>query len=421
MGVVVCIYLMTALGCWSAPPETVDRAQTYMPLPDRVVLTWNGDPSRSQAVSWRTDTTIVIAQAQLAVASAAPGRSVQKGFSDSSQTYKAVTTKLVTDLGTAHYHTLEFSGLMPNTLYTYRVGADEKPWSEWFHFRTASDAAEPFTFIYLGDAQNDLKEFWSRLVRGAFSKATNTRFIIHAGDLVNRANADAEWGEWFYAGNHEYTKDQAGDQHLSQYWRPQFAFPAHGPVGLEESVYYLDYQGVRFVVLNSNERLADQAAWLEKVLQENTQRWIIAVFHHPIFSSAKGQDNEVLRQAWMPILDRYQVDLVLQGHDHTYGRTGNVRSGVQVQGGDSGTVYAVSVSGPKMFAHSDHPLMRRVAEDIQLYQVVSVNGDTLRYSAYTATDELYDAFELHKQEGGGNTLVELGSGMPERRREVEEK
>ena len=46
---------------------------------------------------------------------------------------------------------------------TYRVG-DGVNWSEWFHFRTASDRPEPFSFIYFGDAQTDLKSLWSRVI-----------------------------------------------------------------------------------------------------------------------------------------------------------------------------------------------------------------------------------------------------------------
>ena len=38
------------------------------PLPDRIVLTWRGDPATSQAVTWRTDTTITRAVAEFAVA-----------------------------------------------------------------------------------------------------------------------------------------------------------------------------------------------------------------------------------------------------------------------------------------------------------------------------------------------------------------
>ncbi|MFM8215573.1 MAG: fibronectin type III domain-containing protein, partial [Pirellula sp.] len=46
--------------------------------------------------------------------------------------------------------------LQPATKYAYRVG-DGVNWSEWFQFRTASTQPEPFSFVYFGDAQNDLR------------------------------------------------------------------------------------------------------------------------------------------------------------------------------------------------------------------------------------------------------------------------
>src|SRR5690606_31850231 len=104
-----------------------------------------------------------------------------------------------TNLGNAHYHSATFTGLKPNTLYAYRVGDGEKLWSEWFQFRTASDTPAPVQFIYVGDAQTNLKSLWSRVIRQAYSDAPKATFLLHAGDLVNRGDADAEWGEWFYS------------------------------------------------------------------------------------------------------------------------------------------------------------------------------------------------------------------------------
>ena len=47
-----------------------EMAHVPTPLPDRVVLTWNDDPATTQAVTWRTDTSIEVGLAQLAVANA---------------------------------------------------------------------------------------------------------------------------------------------------------------------------------------------------------------------------------------------------------------------------------------------------------------------------------------------------------------
>lgn len=405
--------------------QPVPAAVAHRPtaLPDRIVLTWQGDPARSQSVTWRTDASVERAVAQIALAEAGPG------FPAKAQTVEAVTTPLTTDLGPAHYHTARFENLKPRTKYVYRVG-DGVNWSEWIQFRTAADRPEPFSFIYFGDAQNDIKAHWSRVIREAYSDAPKARFIIHAGDLINSANRDAEWGEWFQAGgwvnammpsipspgNHEYAREPDDTRRLSRHWRPQFALPENGPKGLEETVYFIDYQGARIISLNSNERQAEQVEWLEKALANNPNRWTILTFHHPIFSSARGRDNPELRALWKPLFDKHRVDLVLQGHDHTYARS-NLRTGMNVREAESGTVYVVSVSGPKMYNLERSDWMQRAAEDTQLYQIISIDGNRLTYEARTATGDLYDAFELHKRRGRPNRLVEkTPKDLPERLR-----
>ena len=61
--------------------------------------------------------------------------------------------------------------------------------------------------------------------------------------------------------------------------------------------------------------------------------------------------------------------------------------------------------------------MRRSAEDVQLYQIIAIDGDVLRYEARTALGEPYDAFELHKQpDGRPNRMVERIPATPEIRR-----
>ncbi len=508
---------------WKPTPYADAAAHAPRPLPDRIVLTWSGDPATTQAVTWRTDTSVRRARAELAVAN-------ENGSALQGEPFPARTEAFASDLGAAHYHRVEFTGLEPATLYAYRVG-DGANWSEWLHFRTASREARPFTFVYFGDAQNDVRTHWSRVFREAFRAAPQAAFTLHAGDLINRANRDAEWGEWFGApgwvngmvpvvptpGNHEYFRDGAGPEQerrwdtgaggtvdvtvvareaaadgsgtrlavraadgraaalrldregrvvaadagftaltghaadavlgrkpdaaplrdrqaapgvrtLSRHWRPQFTLPDHGPAGLEETCYFLDYQGARIVSLNSNERQAEQAAWLRRVLADRPQRWTIVTFHHPLFSPAAERDNTALRAAWKPVFDEFKVDLVLTGHDHTYARSGdatgvvrvgtrNVAKGYrQVYDPAVGTVHVVSVSGPKMYELKSDEWAVRAAEDTQLFQVVTVDGDELRYEARTATGRLYDAFTLRKRPGLPNALVEHPDRLPPERR-----
>ncbi len=405
----------------NASYDTAAHDARPSPVPDRIVLTWNGDPSSSQAVTWRTDASVVDALVEIAPATASPR------FMVDVRKVPARTHAVVTENGASHYHSATIGDLRPGTLYAYRVGSDDL-WSEWFHFRTALDKPAPFSFIYLGDAQNNILSLWSRTIRAAYATAPEASFVLHAGDLVNRANRDGEWGEWFRAGayihatvnavptpgNHEYAKNETGKRRLSRLWRPQFTLPLNGPEGLEESVYFLDYQGVRIISLNSNEKRDDQVPWLETVLRENPNRWTLVTFHHPVYSTGKGRDNKTLREQWKPLFDRYRVDLVLQGHDHSYGRGSNLPMGTIARDEGEGTVYVVSVSGPKQYDLSSDRWWRRAAENTQLYQTITVDGDTLRYEARTATSELYDAFDLIKRKDAPNVLVDRIPDTPAR-------
>jgi acid phosphatase type 7 len=79
-----------------------------------------------------------------------------------------------------------------------------------------------------------------------------------------------------------------------------------------------------------------------------------------------------------------------------------------------GRVYVVSVSGPNIYTVERAPWMQRAAENTQLYQLVTVDGETLRYEARTVTGEVYDAFELKKRRNRPNILIERGPKTPER-------
>lgn len=403
--------------------------------PDHIVINFGENPATTASVTWRTSPEVEKGYAEIALATAAPK------FWRNARTLAATTetmdaSEILTAEVVSNYHSVTFENLLPDTLYAYRVG-DGNIWSEWVHFRTASEEPEPFSFLYVGDAQNYILELWSRLIREGYRKAPEARFIIHAGDLVSEAHSERQWEEWFTAGgwihrmlpsisvpgNHEfepYTEEENAQdiEHLSVQWRPQFTLPLNGPKGLEETVYYTDYQGVRILALNSSEMQQEQVAWIEEVMAENPNKWTVATFHHPLYSASAGRNNNRLRDLWKPIFDKYGIDLALQGHDHSYARgrvapTGeNVVSGTNMRD-RTGTVYVVSVSGGKMYnvrpegwkafgAERD-----RAAENTQLFQVIHVDGDTLSYAAYTAIGQLYDKFDLIKPVGGGpNTFVE---------------
>lgn len=397
------------------------------PNPDRIILNVTEDPSTSIAVNWRTENTVSESFAEIILADADPR------FVGNAIRSKAKTERVDFEENSANYHSLVFENLTPNSKYAYRVGQGDY-WSEWFHFNTAGVAGEDFSFIYYGDVQSNIHTLWSRVVRDAYAKAPDARLMMYAGDLINRANRDVEWGDWFEAGgfihsmipgfpspgNHDHydTADEVNT--ISTFWRPQFNLPENGPVGLEETVYFSDIQGVRFISLNSDqveesdEDLEKQRVWLEGILEDNPNRWTCVTFHHPIFSPKGTRDNKRMRDTFKPLFDKYKVDLVLQGHDHTYARG---MDKIPMEGNKkSGTMYVVSVSGPKMTGNQVEKKfwMDRSAVYTQLYHVVSVSKNKIEFESFTATGELYDAFDLIKRKGKINKLVNrIPKNVPE--------
>lgn len=72
--------------------------------------------------------------------------------------------------------------------------------------------------------------------------------------------------------------------------------------------------------------LGPQVTWLKQDLAANTQQWTIVYFHHPPYTKGShDSDTEPelinMRQNLVRILERYKVDLVLNGHSHSYERS----------------------------------------------------------------------------------------------------
>ncbi|MBT0669279.1 metallophosphoesterase family protein [Novosphingobium profundi] len=415
--------LLAALLAGTCAAIPAARAQEQTPQlapatasPERIILNLTADTAHEMAVTWRTAPGLA-GIVEYAVATPGPDF-VQAPMRLEAKSEDATIATEEDPEFHAAYHSAVLKGLVPDTVYAYRVG-DGTRWSEWFQFRTAAQEARPFRFLYLGDMQNQVLSQASRTLRMGFRTAGDVAFTIHAGDLINHHNSDREWGEWFAAGgflyaqtpqmptpgNHEYGKDgaaRAGSSVTGQ-WRHQFTLPENGPTGVPEATethWYTDYQGLRLISIDSPQldrnaqARAQTIAWLAQLLKDNPNRWTVIFLHFPLFSSDPDRDNPKVRSALKPLIDRYKVDLVLQGHDHGYARGAVGPQGPAAD--DAGATYVVSVAGPKMYPVGKLDWARKTAERTQAYQIIDVAPEELRYRAYSANGALLDEVALRK-------------------------
>lgn len=364
--------------------------------PDHVVLTWSGDPATSQSIQWRT----------------APGsahsllRYAPEGGEAS--VVEAATTELRTpDVANDPHvlrHTAVLEGLEPATTYRYAIGDGER-WGEERAFTTAPAQGAPFSFIYMGDAQNGL-DSWGGLVRKARARHPQAAFYVMAGDLVNWGERRDDWDLFFHnargvfdsrplvpaVGNHEV------DQGHAELYVAQFDLPRNGPDGVEpERVYAMEYSDTLFVVLDSNLEPGPQVEWLDATLGGSDATWKFVVFHHPLYSPRPGDRGQPeLKAAWIPVFEKHGVDLVLTGDDHAYMRSHPLRGEQVMDSPADGPIYILSVAGTKMYEQEDAPYVAKRFTDTSTYQVIDIDGGRLEYTAYDIDGQVMDAFTIEK-------------------------
>ncbi len=399
---VALVAVRTGAGSTAAPTDD----GTATAVPDRIILNPTTDAATSQTITWRTNE--ATADGEVQVAPASDPDDVRTVEADDSVAERLPRSRLV-----ARHHSATVTDLEPSTTYTYRVGHDDD-FSDWTTFTTAPTATDvtPWTFLYFGDAQWGLDAGWTSVVDQAFTQHPDAALALTAGDQVNDGNDDHQWEQWFdavapwastrsfltVAGNHELY----GDEEMLRY-RSQVQYPRNGPEGQDDLTYRVDVGDVRFITLDGNitDGLSDptdnglgavQAAWLEEQLADNPRTWTVVTIHQPMFSASKLRDNLAQRTAFMPLLEEYGVDLVLQGHDHAYAR-GHLAEN-DVPGGYAGPTYVVANAGDKYYdldpANRNNWTINAAVRDaaadkISTYQSVRVERDRLVYTSYVGT------------------------------------
>jgi hypothetical protein len=287
------------------------------------------------------------------------------------------------------FHSVRLSGLSASTTYSYAVGHAGKALAA-DRFSTGPRGRERFTFTGFGDqgyseptpSRNDAHH--NTLLAQRIDPALHT--IV--GDLAYANGDQAIWDQWMgmvspmarrrpwmpCIGNHEIESqldprglllDTWGDYGYDPY-RTRFDLPENSLDGLEGCFYRFRYGSVEFVSIDNNDVTSEipinvgysggrQVEWARGVLAvaaaDPAVDFIVVLMHQAAFSSSSKHGSDLGVQAtWFDLFAEHSVDLVLQGHDHTYERTHAMRGSTVVDdtapySTETGTVYCVVGNG----------------------------------------------------------------------------
>ena len=261
----------------------------------------------------------------------------------------------LTDGVAYHYNHVTVTGLEPNTTYYYTVEKNGVQ-TEVETYETQSFAT--VKMLYVGDpqigaskgqpqggetlaaesgaantaARNDAFG-WNRTLEAALAQDPDVSFIISAGDQVNKTGQAKEEEYAGYLspdvlaglpvattiGNH----DSLNADYMYHFNNPNATEYGATQAGGD---YYYSYGNGLFIVLNTNNyNVAEhEQAIQEAIASDPNAAWRIVTIHQDIYGSGldhSDTDGMILRTQLTPIFDEYDIDVVLQGHDHTYSRS----------------------------------------------------------------------------------------------------
>ncbi|MEP7365217.1 MAG: metallophosphoesterase [Acidobacteriota bacterium] len=147
--------------------------------------------------------------------------------------------------------------------------------------------------------------------------------------------------------------------------------------------------GVRFFALDSNYMDARQLSWLENALKDSGSDWKICFFHHPLYSSGERHGPDVsLRAVLEPLFVKYQVSVVLTGHEHFYER-------IKPQSGITYFIVGSSAKLRKDGIERTETMAAGNARD-RSFMLMEVAGDELHFQAANQDLKVFDSGTIHR-------------------------
>ncbi len=324
------------------------------------------------------------------------------------------------------------TGLQPDTEYVYRFSTGYS-YSQVYHFSTRH--TDTYNFIFVGDpqigssgARNRDSRGWNATLEMALSTFPDTSFILCAGDQVESEYKEEQYESFFapeiltsvpYAptiGNHDVWYSYA------DHFNTPNESETYGK-SMAGNDYWFTYGKTLFIDLNTNAfDIEDHDAFIGEAIAAAGDDiiWKILVFHHSVYSSGSHSQEPIIlswRKYLVPMIDKYDIDVALSGHDHCYTRTYQMLGGVAQTGDETtvinpiGTVYVTMAtsSGSQFYdlhkGDMDYCAVRW-QEYEAIYANVEVTDTSFSITVYKSADNtIIDQYTIIKDD----TLVPVNN------------
>lgn len=371
-------------------------------------------------------------------------------------------------------HEIRINGLSPSTIYYYAVGCSGDTLSAPgpnYYFKTSplQGTKGDYKFWAVGDAgmgdvnlrsardgflsyiSNEHVDGWIWLGDNAYDNGYDSQYQSNVFSNNTYEEQLKKFVVWPAPGNHDYNNHIPFSPAPAYYdiFTLPTAAQAGGLASGTEKYYSYNYGNIHFVVLDSYDEGRNStdpmAVWLQNDLAANTQQWTIAYWHHPPYTKGShNSDNSTfldgelvdIRQNILPIIENAGVDLVLNGHSHSYersflmdghyGYSGSLTPAMILDNGSGsyptacpyqkettvskahkGTVYTVCGCSSKLGTTSSgwpHPAMYSYSNTILGSMLIEVKDNRLDAKFINSSGTVSDAFTIVKDAGTVHTI-----------------
>lgn len=217
-------------------------------------------------------------------------------------------------------HNYQFEALAPSSILFYSLyDSENNIWTPTKNFKTAADPINNhFKFSAGGDSRT-IVEDWKTVS----DKIEVCDFALFLGDVGANGSLGSDWDNWYSHGEKFISRNLTyyvrGGHDLGVIYPNNLVNPGNG------MFYSFEFGNSVFVALDApnSETWEKQAVFLEEVLKANQDKtWKFVFFHSPFFTSGvHAGEMDLLRSTWWKLFDDYNVDFVLNGHEHSYMRS----------------------------------------------------------------------------------------------------